>query len=211
MKKVKIPTITVPQQAQKAAKSKNRVASKGKGKKIKLARIIGHPPMDSVPPDIQDTRPKIKLKPRSQERMGDLDALDHAAPQVARPQAPVTPAKRNVVMTGRIVQGQSCTWLGDLGEAGDDSENPEIPVCPHCGGKLVHAGDQEVVRMGNRLYELGAYEVMPSDRDQTPARPHPNFVDFVAWMKDQPKCWPSAEDAALDYTQATGKICDPSR
>lgn len=209
MKKVKIPTITVPPQPQKAAKSKKKDATKGKSKKAKLGRVIGHPPMDATPPDIQDTRPK--LAPKTSERLGEPGALDHAAPKVVSPQAPVTPAKRNVVMTGRVVQGQTCTWLGDLGEAGDDPSNPERPVCPYCGGGLIHAGDQELARMQNRLYELGTYEIPLSERDQTPARPHPNFVDFVDWMKKQPTCWSSTEEAALDYRAATGKVVDPSR
>lgn len=204
MKRIKIPTVTIPQQPKKAVKKKTAV----KPKKSKPGRIIGHPPMDAMPPDIRDSRPVKTIK---MESGTEVNVHKVKGSKVATPQASVTPAKRDVVMTGRIVQGQTCTWLGDLGEAGDDPSNPEIPVCPYCSGKLVHAGDQELARMGNRLYELGSYEVLPSDKDQTPARAHPNYVDFVAWMKTKPTCWSTVEEAAFDYQSETGKVCNPER
>lgn len=204
--KPKIPTIAIPK-AQKAVKSKKAAKPRTKAKrKPRLPVMVGQPPMDATPPDIRDTRP---TRPVPDERLGDPQALDHAAPKVVTPK-PVS-AKPAVQRTGRIVQGQTCTWLGDLAETGDDPENPYKPVCPHCGGSLINSGDQELTRMQNRLYELGTYEIPRSEKDQTPPRPHPNFVDFVSWMREQPTCWPSAEEAALDYRAATGKIVDPSR
>lgn len=195
----KIPTISIPKQ-QKPVAAKKKAKGKAKTKRgPRLPVMVGAPPLGSTPPDILDTRPKkriVKLESGAEVAVVEV-------PKVAPPPPP-TPAKE-VVLTGRMVQGRTCTWLGDLGYAVDDANGQ--PRCPHCNGELLNAPDPEITRMGNRLFELGTYDPLPSHTAMP--RPHPGYMEFVAWLQKQ-RCYPTIEDAALVYRKATGKTVDPT-
>lgn len=198
-KPAEIPVVSLPPQPHKARRTKKPSKAKVKAKKQSKLPQIGEPPIDQAPPDFRDRPQKANL------RLGEPRALETAAPQVTPPpKPPEPPAKPVVTMTGRMVMGQSCTWLGDLGEAPDNEQGQ--PCCPYCKGVLIEAGPPEQIRLGMINYELGQY-----DSVNPPPRPHPGYTMFTDWMRKQPRCWPTGEEAASDYAIATGRKVDIAR
>lgn len=193
-KKPIIPTIRIEAKAKKPAKAKV------KAKKQPKPRTVGAPPLDATPPEIKDTRPKAKPIP--------VATPEPAKPVTEAPKAiPAQPKQvpaKNVPLTGRMVQGLNCTWLGDMAEAGGDPNGQ--PLCPYCNSPLLTAMDMATIVLGVKAYELGAY-----DSVNPPPRPHPGYVAFFDWMHKSGKCYPSIVAAAAEYEAQTGNKVDPTR
>jgi hypothetical protein len=208
----RVPVVKVP-----AAKGKD---GKGKSKRWAKPASTSIPPSTMTPPAIQDTRP-LPVQSAPQPPSVPLTPVPAPAAQTPLP----SPTKTNgqgqpgpaqtathaqsrpeveVVMTGRLVQGSTCTWIGDLAESVDDASG--VPVCPHCKGRLLTLPPAETVMTGVDAYERGEYtSINPLPR------PHPGYRGLVEWMRKQPKCYATIEAAAEEYEADTGMRVDPRR
>ena len=211
-KKPKAKKETVKKAAKMAAKAKPkaRVKGKGKGKRAKksVAPRLDQVPVAMAPPPMPDSRP-VPVKEPVAETKPSVAGPALAETTADIPVRPVVPKDKTVTPTTvdtRLVQGATCTWIGPL-EAAPDSPDNGQPVCPHCGGHLLTSPDRATIELGLEQFELGAYESV-----NPPPRRHPGYRDLVHWMMEHgSKCWPTIEEAAVAYQEATGKSVDPSR
>lgn len=198
---VEVPTVKVKAPVRKSA-GKEKIKGKKQAKRqarLTRARGLDTPPATMAPPDIRDTRPPARSQAVAEER---------ERVHVDGPRS-VPPGGGSIAMfypgTGPLVQGSSCIWVGHMSQTATELST-ERPVCPHCGGGLITAADEDTVRLGYEAFELGAYSSV-----NPPPRPHPGYMAFTAWMSGQGRCWPAIEQAAKDYERETGRHVDPSR
>lgn len=192
------------------AKGKRGAKARTPARATQLGRQVGAPPTDMTPPMIDDTRPVHKHGDPATAGTGtpnvpvgaDADVRDSATAS-----APTPRVEQAVSVSGPLMQGASCTWIGRSSQANEDMATDQL-LCPHCSGRLIQlSGDEKSLQLGFEAWELGVY---PSADHTHPARPHPGYRGLVAWMRNQSACWPTIEQAAVSYRQATGYNVDPS-
>jgi hypothetical protein len=203
----KVPTVRIPARAKKST-----VKGKRRAKPVKPARArnrvgqqFGAPPSDMLPPQMEDTRPV----PTSATKVAGAEppqSVNTSVTTSTTGDSQTAPAATSTLTPAiePMVQGASCTWIGPMSATVEDSATG-IPLCPHCGGHLISAVDEETMRLGFEAFELGAYSSI-----NPPPRPHPNYRKLVSWMRSQDKCWTTIEAAASGFHQATGILVDPT-
>lgn len=98
------------------------------------------------------------------------------------------------------VYASRCAWsgpisavglldTGDIQIAGKTVRNSGLPCCPYCKSVLFQCDESEWWR-GAQEHDL---------------KGHMNYVEFLKWKEAQPRCWQAMEDAAVAFTEATGK------
>lgn len=203
--KAKVKTKTKTKAA--ARKSKAKVKSKKPAPATKKHSTA--PRLDQVPAEMAPPAMNEPLAPHIERELEGQAALARFKETGEQPSKPIEPVKPAPVIHNpndtRLVQGATCTWIGIMGEAPDDTQG--IPSCPHCGGHLLTvAGGEETMELGFEAYQLGAYTAV-----NPPPRPHPGYQAFMRWVRGADKCWVSPDVAADAYYEETGIRVDPSR
>ena len=107
---------------------------------------------------------------------------------------------------GRFCYGVCCTWFGSIHET--KANGSGLPGCPKCGGVLFEMSNEGEWWEGIDRFERGDY---PSSDPLSPSRPHPGYRALWEWMRAQPMCLKTPEEAATKYERETGKTVNISR
>lgn len=87
----------------------------------------------------------------------------------------------------RVVYGARCAWWGSIADVG--STRSGLPGCPHCGGVLFEIDSEE--------------EWWASAHRHARAQGDPNYPEFLAWLRDAGRCFPTIKDARDAWWAAT--------
>lgn len=93
------------------------------------------------------------------------------------------------------VYGACCAWHGPIEKVGHmagprwSPNCPPLPCCPFCSSPLYEL-PEDAFWEGARTYQK---------------KGHANYVEFLKWLQDQPRCWRRSTLAAKAFTEATGK------
>lgn len=84
----------------------------------------------------------------------------------------------------RYLFGANCCWHGRISDVGkiQSPTGHSIPCCPHCGGMLQEYSSKEQWDEDASAYEKSG---------------NPGYTEFLIWIAEQPKCYPT-------YTLARG-------
>ena len=87
------------------------------------------------------------------------------------------------------VYSARCAWSGPISKVGKTKGEQSIPCCPHCGSVLFQMDEKK----------------WWSDAESWDKQRHANYVEFWKWSEAQPRCWPTVEEAAVEFKKATRK------
>lgn len=106
----------------------------------------------------------------------------------------------------RYVYSANCAWHGRIADIGMTEPTPpttvtiggrqvqipptRLPCCPHCGSMLFEMPSEEMWWKGAEKHEQ---------------KGHTNYVNFLKWVREQPRCWPDIRSAGVEYAAVTGK------
>lgn len=207
--------------AKKAVKPKAKAKARPKSKTSKKAKRgkraapeTSTVPATMAPPAMEDTRPtRGKMTQKTETLTPETPTPSTRTQTETGPTDEQTRTKTKTIPstgtdtstpTGTLVQGVSCTWIGDLSLCPTDKD--DIPVCPSCNGRLIYTPDRHTMELGFDQFELGAYPPTPTAKP----RPHPGYTGFMQWLMQQAEhCWPNIQDAADAYLTETGRKVDP--
>lgn len=93
----------------------------------------------------------------------------------------------------QYVYGACCMWHGPISEVGHCGPGDmRLPCCPKCSGMLFQTTKAE--------WDSGALTFENNG--------HPNYREFLSWVREQPKCFSGNQDAAREFFAQTGKHID---
>lgn len=89
--------------------------------------------------------------------------------------------------SGLHVYSANCAWAGPIENV--STMGPGVPCCPYCKSVLFQA-ETATFWDGARKHE---------------ALGNTNYVEFIVWIMEQPRCYPDFAVAGQAFTALTGK------